>query len=238
MSVRGFDMKYNRFMSIALIGTVVCIFLFNLPAGAIEPQRPKINKSFSQAKESRIQALKSRNTKEVFDGLKDVEFLLNRNLTYKAIHSAFNNRREEAIAYAQNCLRLPLIEYVNGRRISRFQDFNTAKMVFEVFPDEAIPVFTSLYNQGDGFTRGNIVRASGKVAGGKQIKGLLARALEDKSFAEEETPEISGEPLRVCDMAYNQIVLRYGVRNVLRTISPAHKIETRDYHIDMLKALF
>ena len=230
-------MKYYRFISIAFIGAFAFILLLYCPAEAAEPQRPNVNKSFSQEKESKVQALKSRKTKEAFDGLKDVEFLLNRDLTYKAIHTAFKNRREEAIAHALNYLRLPQIEYVDGQRITRVQDFNVAKKIFEVFPDEATPILTTLYNRSDEITRGNIIRASGGVSGGQQIKDLLVQALEDKSFAEEETPEMSGEPLRVCDMAYSQLVLRYAVKNVLRTISQAHDIETRDHHINLLNDL-
>ena len=45
-------------------------------------------------------------------------------------------------------------------------------------------------------------------------------------------------PLRVCDVAYNLIVLHYGIQNVLRTIGTVHRIEVRDYHIDKLKGIF
>ena len=163
--------------------------------------------------------------------------MVNRDLTYKAIYIAYIDRKAEAISLAQVYLMSPLIEYVDGRQVSIVRDFNVAKKIFEVFPDEATPILITLYNRSDEITRGNIIRALGGVSGGHLIKDLLVKALDDKSFAEEETPDVSGEPLRVCDMAYNQIVLRYGVRNVLRTISSAHKIETRDYHINILRGL-
>jgi hypothetical protein len=230
-------MKYHRFISIALIWTFAFISLFYHPAEAAEPQRPNVKQSFSQEKESKVQALKSLKTREAFDGLKDVEFLINRDLTYKAIHTAFENRRAEAIGQAQSYLKLPVTEYVDGQRITRVREFNIAKKIFEVFPDEATPMLTTLFNRSDEITRGNIIRASGGVSGGPAIKQMLVQALDDKSLAEDQTPDMAGEPLRVCDMAYNQLVLRYSVRNVLRTISTGHDIGTRDYHINVLKGL-
>ena len=49
--------------------------------------------------------------------------------------------------------------------------------------------------------------------------------------------ETVGEPLRICDVAYNQLVLRYNVKGVLRVIGTIHKIDVRNYHIEKLKAL-
>jgi hypothetical protein len=69
-------------------------------------------------------------------------------------------------------------------------------------------------------------------------RSILKEALEDKSVCEETLPETLGDPLRVCDEAYNQIVLHFGIQNVLRTIGTVHKIEVRDYHIDKLKGIF
>jgi hypothetical protein len=230
-------MKFQRFISIAIIATFTYISFLYSPAGAVEPQRPNVNKTFSEDKEAKIQALTSLGTEEVFDRLMASDFRVNRDLTYKAIYVAYTDRRAEAISLAQGYLMSPLIEYVDGRQVSMVRNFNVAKKIFEVFPDEATPILITLYNRSDEITRGNIIRASGGISGGQAIKNMLVKALDDKSFAEEETPDMSGEPLRVCDMAYNQIVLRHGVRNVLRTISPAHKIEMRDYHINVLKGL-
>ena len=41
--------------------------------------------------------------------------------------------------------------------------------------------------------------------------------------------------MRICDVAYNQLVLRYRIKNVLRTIGPIYRPENRDYHISVLK---
>lgn len=110
-----------------------------------------------------------------------------------------------------------------------------AKSILEAFPDESVPALRALYRRGDALTRGNIVRSSGGIPGGDAVRDLLVGALEDKSFCEETSPESVGEPLRVCDVAYNQLVLRYRVKGMLRTIGPAHRVEIRDYHIGILK---
>jgi len=230
-------MKYHRFISCAFVVTFVFISLFYHPAEAAEVQRPNVNKKFSQKKEAKVEALKSLKTKEAFDSLKDAEFLINSDLTYKAIHTAFNNRKTEALSLAESYLKSPLIEFVHGRRITHVRDFNIAKKIFEMFPDESSPILTNLFNRSDDITRGNIILASGEVSGGQQIKNLLIKALNDKSFAEDKAPDMDGEPLRICDIAYNQLVLRYKVTGVLRTITHAHDIETRDHHINILKGL-
>ena len=110
-----------------------------------------------------------------------------------------------------------------------------AKSILEAFPDESVPALRALYRRGDALTRGNIVRSSGGIPGGDAVRDLLVGALEDKSFCEAASPESVGEPLRVCDAAYNQLVLRYRVKGMLRTIGPAHRVEIRDYHIGILK---
>jgi len=98
-------------------------------------------------------------------------------------------------------------------------------------------MLVSLYERGDAVTKGNIIQAAGNMAGGGEIRKLMIRALDDTSAYEEENPDSPGEPLRICDVAYNQLVLRYTITNVLRTISPLHSIATRDYHIAILKGM-
>ena len=228
-------MKNNKFKGIAIFIAFACISVSYTPAVAVEPQRQNVHKIFSEQKEAKIQAIKSLTTKEVFDNLQSTDFMLNSDLSYKAIYEAFTSRRAEALSFAQSYLMSPSIEVVDGRQVTHGKSLNIAKKVFKVFPDEATPILVSLYYGSDDVVRGNVINVAGGVSGGAQIKDMLINALNDKSFAEEVTPELSGEPLRVCDIAYNQIVLRSGVRNVLRTIGSSHKIKTRDYHINELR---
>lgn len=139
--------------------------------------------------------------------------------------------------YVQIYLMQPLPEAVSGESETGEKDFLLSKRIFETFPEDAAPVLGALYNSGDEVTRGNTIRAAGKVAGGQETKRLLTEALGDRSSYERLAPDDMGEPLRVCDMAYNQLVLRYSIRNVHRIIGPANTIEVRDQLIDMLKGI-
>lgn len=122
-------------------------------------------------------------------------------------------------------------------RREQTRDLYVAKKILQVFPEEAVNDLQDLYRMGDPITRRNVLYAAGKMAGGQAVQNMLIEALDDKSFSEESDPEMIGEPLRICDAAYNQLVLRYRIRNVLRAIGNAHRIEVRDYHIDILKDL-
>jgi HEAT repeat protein len=118
--------------------------------------------------------------------------------------------------------------------VHRAKDLYIGKKMFEVFPGEAIPKLLKLYETGDATTRGNVIRVSGNLAG-PEITALLVNALDDKTFCDPEDPEVEGLPMRICDVAYNQLVLRYRIKNVLRTIGPIYRPENRDYHIAVLK---
>ena len=225
--------------NIIMIITLSVSFLITLSmaAHALDSNRPAVNKTFSKEKEARINSIAGMTTIKAYEALKSPDVTLNRDMMHKAIFKAFDHRRSEAIARAQNYLKIPLREVVNGKVVSNAEELNFAKRIFEVFPEEATESLVVLYKKGDSETRSNIIIASGNIAGGQAIKDLLVNALYDRTFTEyeENDPELLGEPLRVCDSAYNQLVLRYRIRNVLRTISPAHRVEARDYHIDILK---
>ena len=210
--------------------------LFVNIADADLSRRPDVNGIFSPDQESKIMDLASLSTPLVFSGLKDADFAGNRDLSYKAVYVAFNTRRQEALAVAQNYLKELIVEVVEGRRIDRSYEFDIAKQVFEVFPDEGMPLLENLYNRSDSITRGNIIRVIGAMEGEGAVRAMLIKALNDSSFAEEEDPAVLGDPMRVCDIAYNQVVLRYSVLSVLRTISPALKLADRDYHLSILKS--
>lgn len=228
-------MNKHIFFSMVTVGIMACLVLPLNLAGAGEPRRPKVNKAFEPEVEKKIQRLASLGKQDAFNHLKRPDILFNRDLAYKAVYKAFAHRRSEAIELAKKYLKEPLVEYNEGRRITRSQDFNLAKKIFEVFPDESTPRLTAFYQSGEGIVRGNIIRVSGAIDGGAAIRDMLINALNDISAAEEVTPEQLGEPLRVCDVAYNQLVIRYHFRGILRTISQAHKVDIRDHHIGALK---
>ena len=228
--------KLKRISIIVLISTLM-ISMNAFGDDFKEPNKPDTDKAFDSGKEKNMEEVASLAAEEALNKLKADDFLSNTALTYKAIHKAFNNRRQEILYLAQLYLMMPLREVVNGETETREKEFLLSKRIFETFPDESAPVLRALYNGGDEVTRGNTIRAAGQVAGGKEVKHLLIEALDDASSYEEMAPDDMGEPLRVCDMAYNQLVLRYSIRNVHRTIGPGNIIEVRDQLIEILKGM-
>jgi len=213
---------------------VWCLASLMAVAAASEPQKPDVNRSFDMKKEQKINRISSHSAGEAFEELKDVEFLVEEDLLNKAIYKTFHQRKEEGIALSLQNLSLPEKEIINGRKVHRTRDIYLARKIAEVFPDESVPVLLDLYGSGDATTKGNVLRVSGRLAG-EAARNLLIRALDDKTICGKEDPEVDGPPMRLCDLAYNQLVLRYQIKNVLRTIGPGDRIENRDYHINTLK---
>ena len=228
----------NAYKGIAIIILMIPFVISSNALGETrEPARPNVNKMFDVQKEERINELAGLPVRGAFERMKAIEYLSDKDLMYKAVNKAFHNRKSEALMLARNYMGLPLTEVVGDKVISSGGDFLVAKRIFETFPEDATPLLVSLYEQGDAVTRGNIIRAVGNIAGGQEIRKLLIQALDDTAVYEEENPDSSGKPMRICDLAYNQLVLRYNVRNVLRSISPAHRLENRDHHIGVLKGM-
>ena len=211
-----------------------CLASLVVVAWAFEPQKPDIHRVFDDKKEDVINKTSTLPSAEVLERLKGVDFIGEEEFLYKTIHKSFRYRKDEGIVLSLQNLSLPQRENVNGREVYRTKDFYIGKKIFEVFPEESIPRLLKLYETGDATTRGNVLRVSGNLAG-PEITALLVNALDDKTFCDPEDPEVEGLPMRLCDVAYNQLVLRYRIKNVLRTIGPIYRPETRDYHIAVLK---
>jgi hypothetical protein len=122
-------------------------------------------------------------------------------------------------------------EYWRDRAVEE----NIVRNIFKMFPEEAAEQIQYVFYSSEAHVRGNMIRTAGTSAGGIKIRDILEDSLDDKAFCEPEVEEVDGLPLRVCDVAYNQLVLRYRIPNVLRTIGTSHSVVTRDYHIDRLK---
>jgi len=227
----------KTYKKLGLILVLIAAFTINAFGETRQPARPDTGKKFSAEKEARVAQISGLSVGETFEQMKTEEFASEPELMYKALYKAFHFRKTEALNFARNYLTSELSEVVDGRKNGRVKGFNIARKIFEVFPEESISMMLSLYSEADEVTRGNIIRALGNIAGGEEIRQVLVQALDDPSFAESEDPEAIGEPMRICDIAYNQLVLRYEIRDVLRTISPAHRLEVRDYHIDTLAGM-
>ncbi len=228
-------MRKNRI----IIGFFITIFmLMTVSAMAGEPTRPKVNRVLSAPKEAKLKGIESLPVAEIFERLKSADFLVDEDLLNRAVFVAFQKRDSEAIEYALQYLQAPYTQTVNGRLVSRASELYVAKKIFVVFPDKATNQLINLYRNDDPVVRGNVIRVCGEVAGGKEIKNLLVAALDDKAVCEQEDLETGGSPLRVCDVAYNQLVLRYGIKKVQRTLGLAHGTDTRDDNIHSLKLRF
>lgn len=200
-------------------------------ASAAEPGRPNVDQVFSPEKEEKISQLAGGSVQEVFQDLKALEFISEDEFMSKAIHVAFQGREAEAVQMALGYVRSEMIQTgPNGP-----QNLYIARKVLQLFPDEAVDRLLDLYSSGGPKVKRNVIYVMGEMAGGDVVKALLFRALDDTAFCEEALPETVGEPLRICDVAYNQLVIRYRVQGVLRTIGTVHKIGVRDHHILQLK---
>ena len=172
---------------------------------------------------------------EAFEKLKDPSYFVDSKVLEKAVQAAFSGRQPEAISFAMNALRVPRIQVVDGKRINRFADLRVAKNIFLQFQDEAIIVLVKEFHKGAPVLRCNIIQMLGAMGQQKKAREILVSALNDTAMCEDELAEGEGISMRVCDEAYNQLILRKHTKGTLRSIGPVHKVEDRNYHIGILK---
>jgi hypothetical protein len=213
-----------------LLSSVIAI------ASGDEPKRPIVDLNLDSNKEDVIQDLVTLSVDEAFNQLRSGDFLYNEAFLHKAIFTAFNYRKKNAIEYTINYFKLPVSEMVEGKMVMRGHDFYVAKKILHIFPEESTPMLLNLYETGNAMVKGNVILGLGNLEG-QTVRDILVEALDDQTFCQERHDQMNGEPLRICDLAYNQLVLRCRIKKVLRTIANVHKIEIRDYHINILKGL-
>lgn len=148
---------------------------------------------------------------------------------------AFGDRRTEAVAAALRWIQRPTRKTGWGTATSPVREKIAATAILKAFPDESSGALVELYLAGDATVRGNVVPVAGAISYNPDLHELLVTALGDTSTCEEEGEDSVGDPLRVCDVAYNQLVLWDNLTDCLRTIGPAHRMEVRDYHIALLQ---
>jgi hypothetical protein len=140
------------------------------------------------------------------------------------------------VVYAFDILEKGAVAVTPGETSAVSEEFRVAKAVFEVFPATSAVPLLNRYRHTDALIRAQVVRAAGMVAEGSAVHELLVTALDDTARLGADHPDVMGEGLRVCDLAYNQLVLRYDIKGVPRTIGEAQRIEVRDRHIGRLRA--
>jgi hypothetical protein len=199
-----------------------------------EPKLPRVDQQFSIQKEKRIDELEHSDMQAVFEALKSPGFFDEEEYLNKAIYRAFNHRAEEVIEFVMGAVRSTRSASENeGAR-----DLYLAKRILQIFPERSMDRLLDLYSSAGPKIRANVIYVVGQMVGGQVPGDLLSEALYDTSICQEVTAETLGEPLRICDVAYNQLVIRYSLDNVLRAIGTGHSIDVRDYHIRALQARF
>ncbi|MCU0598896.1 MAG: hypothetical protein MUE70_06505 [Desulfobacterales bacterium] len=201
------------------------------PLRAQDPAAQGFDRGFSPEKEKKIDQLQAMEIPAVFASLRSEEFFDEEEYLNSSIYRAFNHRSEQAVQFALGIIRSTRPqEHPTGP-----QDFYIAKQILQIFSDQSLEKLLDLYGSGGPKVRKNVIEVLGQMSGGQSVRVLLVDALDDRSFCEEEQPESIGEPLRICDVAYNQLVIRYKIKNVPRVIGSIHAIDTRDYNIRILK---
>jgi hypothetical protein len=202
---------------------------FAMRSESLSPSAPA-----NPAREFKMRRNGQMSARRVFETLRQAQFIHDEELSRAQVLAAFADRKTEAIELALAQVSTPLIERTDEGRQSHIRSLIAARRILEAFPADAVPALVKLYARTNGITRGNIVRVCLRI-GGEPIRNLLLNALADQTPCQGEDWNSGGEPMRVCDEAYNEIVLRYRLNGVLRTLSPAHSIETRQYHLAVLK---
>ena len=211
------------------------IFVYAGLAGSKEPNPPNVSKVLTPKKEARILQLEKVSVEQCFEQLKETEFLLDDDFSSKAAYRCFKNRKQAALRLAIN--KLKKAQYtIEGEDVVYNDDLYAAKIVSKVFPANAEVLLLNEYKKSTAQTKANILLVLGQMSGNR-ARYMLIDALNDQTVYEDINPEIGGEPLRICDMAYNQLRLRYAdeLVDLPRTIGNPDRIEKRDFYIDDMK---
>jgi hypothetical protein len=229
LNEKVFFMTTNKIIAIFLL---VGLFIFTPIQGwTQESTGTGSSQTLSPEKEKKIHQLAAMTISEVFSSLRSGEFFDDEEYLNKAISLAFNHRSEQAVQFALGHVRSTQLE----KSPTGAQDLYIAKKTLQIFPDQSLESLLDLYSSGGPKVRRNVIEVLGQMDGGQSIRDLLIDALSDESFCEEIQPESVGEPLRICDVAYNQIVIRYKIKNVQRVIGSIHTIDIRNHQIQILK---
>jgi hypothetical protein len=221
-----------------LILLLACCLSLGPAAQASEPEEPATTSTVPESKtEDQLAALGSLPFTDVIGRLTSPELVVNKELLNRAIIAAFGQRPKEAIAQCLNIVKTAVPGVTEEGGPDRGLEFYVVTQILHVFADQACNDLVTLYQQGNAVMKANVIRVLGTMAGGPIIEEILIQALDQKIPCDEADTDLDKMPLRLCDIAYNQLVLRTQVQGVVRTLSEAHSIQTRDYQINALKTL-
>jgi hypothetical protein len=198
----------------------------------------ELTQAVSSAQSQRILQIKDLTVPQIFDGLEDPNITADEDLMNIAISTTLEDKQDQAVDEAINRIKTDEMNKADANSYHKATNFYVARHVVNYFADVSANRIVNLYNDKDPHVRGRAVKAGGELSDNKSVKNMLVKALNDKSDSEDNIAEMEGNPLRVCDVAYNQLVLNEDVTGVLRTIGTGLPISDRDYHIDILKQKF
>lgn len=220
--------------------SLVMITLFPGPNDADEafagPSEPEMNAALGSESETKINEVLALLPFEAFQRLQGIDFIVDEKLLKRAIFERFGKDRKEAIDLVLNLLGYPVLWGANGEILDMSRSFYVARKIVQVFP-ESWPTLRDRFDSASPMVRGDIILLSGRVAAGPHVTNLLFDALDDKDFYGEKSEWMEGDPMRICDLAYNQLVLRFMIPSVLRSIGTVHAVADRDISIEKLKSL-
>ncbi len=183
-----------------------------------------------------IKDLANKSVEEAVDSLEEPQYLVNDKRMTETITATFKNKEKEAVENAIAQVQKPAEGLTDSNTVTLNSQFTVAKKILQAFPEESIKLLLDTYESGDTTSRQNVINVIGIWAAKPSVREILRKALDDKTVCINENPELVGKPLRICDIAYNQLVLNLKIKNVLRVIGSSMNMETRDYHINILKS--
>lgn len=189
------------------------------------------------ARQRRLRGLAACPTTLLPRRLRSPEYLASAALLRLAARTGYERRPSEGLAMAIGVLTdlaaSPLAADARTRT-TQSERWAVARAVLTAFPEAAVPRLIELYDGGDAVTQGLVLQAMGPIDDDGAVDAVLLAALEDRRPCDRGAGESLGEPLRLCDVAYNQIVLRHGLRGVQRVLGSSHRIAVRDDQIATL----
>ena len=203
--------------------------------GSKEPNPPNVSKVLSPKKEARILQLEKVSVNHCYEQLKETEFLLDDDFSGKAAYRCFKNRKQVTLRLVMDKLKNAPYT-LEGENIVYNDDLYVAKIVSKVFSADAEVLISNEYKKSTAQTKANMLMVLGQMSGNR-ARAILTEALNDQSAYEEDYAGMEGIPLRICDMAYNQLRLRYAdeLVDLPRTIGNPDRIEKRDFYVADMK---
>lgn len=132
-------------------------------------------------------------------------------------------------------LRHPTTDVVSGRVIDRTREVFMARQVLKAMGEPALQRLLELSAAEDPFFKRNILYALSDFDRQEAID-ILVTALDDRSQCKKVTPETFRRPLRVCDEAYNLLVLKLSPPGLRAPLGQVHTLDQRDERVAAFRA--